>query len=81
MLKIHKISDIRSVEAYLLDNVKPYDVIITDDGVGVMLMISLFSFAGTSVSVQYVYAKSFRRVHCISFSISRGSIGYCRTLW
>lgn len=31
MLKIHKISDIRSVEAYLLDNVKPYDVIITDD--------------------------------------------------
>lgn len=31
MLKIHKISDIRSVEAYLLDNVKPYDVIIADD--------------------------------------------------
>ena len=31
MLKIHKISDIRSVEAYLLDNVKPYDIIITDD--------------------------------------------------
>ena len=31
MLKIHKISDIRSVEAYLLDNVKPYDIIIADD--------------------------------------------------
>lgn len=31
MLKIHKISDIRSVEAYLLDNVKPCDVIIADD--------------------------------------------------
>lgn len=31
MLKIHKISDIRSVEAYLLDNIRPYDVIIADD--------------------------------------------------
>lgn len=31
MLKIHKASDIRSTEEYLLDNVKPYDVIITDD--------------------------------------------------
>lgn len=31
MLKIHKASDIRSTEEYLLDNVKPYDVIIADD--------------------------------------------------
>lgn len=31
MLKIHKASDICSTEEYLLDNVKPYDIIIADD--------------------------------------------------
>lgn len=57
MLKIHKISDIRSVEAYLLDNVKPYDIIIADDYNPYEIKRSLLNKreAGVVFDVQFTY--------------------------
>lgn len=72
MLKIHKISDIRSVEAYLLDNVKPYDVIIADDYNPYEIKRSLLnkSEAGVVFDVQFTSILRFAKKYMADVGVS-----------